>query len=135
MRGRRTRTDWAEVVRTLVEEGYPDRERVVLVMYNLNSHHPSSLYEAFEPAKALRIAQRLEFHYTPKHGSWLSIAEIEFSVFSRTCLKQSLPDEESLCREIQALEKERNEAQARINWGFGILDVRTKLRRLYPVDF
>ena len=74
MRGRRTRTDWAEVVRELVDEDYPDRERIVLVMYNLNSHHPSSLYEAFEPAKALRIAQRLEFHYTPKHGSWLNMS-------------------------------------------------------------
>jgi hypothetical protein len=88
------------------------------------------LYQAF-PAAA---ARRLEFHYTPKHGSWLNMAEIEFSVFSRGCLKKRVPDEESLCREVQALEQERNEAQARINWRFGIQDARTKLHRLYPVN-
>ena len=88
---RRTRTDWAEVVRRLVDEDYPDKERIVLVMDNLNTHHPASLYAAFEPAEALRIAQRLEIHYTPKHGSWLNIAEIELGVLARQCWTAGYP--------------------------------------------
>ena len=93
---RRTRTDWAEVVRKLVDEDYPDKERIVLVMDNLNTHHPASLYEAFEPAEALRIAKRLEIHYTPKHGSWLNIAEIELGVLARQCLDRRIPSQGSL---------------------------------------
>ncbi len=131
---RRTKADWARVVRKLVDEDYPDKDRIVLVTDNLNAHHPASLYEAFEPGEARRIAKRLEFHHTPKHGSWLNMAEIEFSIFSRSCLRQRLPDEESLCREVRALELERNEAQARINWRFSIQDARTKLHRLYPIN-
>ena len=88
---RRTRTDWAEVVRKLVDENYADKERIVLVMDNLNTHHPSSLYEAFEPAEARRIAERLEIHYTPKHGSWLNMAEIEMGVMARQCLDRRIP--------------------------------------------
>ena len=129
---RRTREDFAHQMRWLVDEAYTDVPVVRLVLDNLNTHRPASLYDTFPAPEARRIAKRLEFHYTPKHGSWLNMAEIEFSVFSRTCLRQRLPDEESLCREIQALEKERNQAQARINWGFDILDARTKLHRLYP---
>ena len=99
---RRTRTDWAEVVRKLVDEDYPHKERIVLVMDNLNTHHPASLYEAFEPAEALRIAQRLEIHYTPKHGSWLNIAEIELGVLARQCLDRRIPGQEVLEQETGA---------------------------------
>ena len=131
---RRTKEDFAHQMRWLVDEAYPDVPVVRLVLDNLNTHRMSSLYEAFPAPEARRIARRLEFHYTPKHGSWLNMAEIEFSVFSRTCLRQRLPDEESLRREVQALEQERNQAQAHINWRFGILDARTKLQRLYPIN-
>ena len=105
-----------------------------MVLDNLNTHRMASLYQAFPAAEARRIAKRLEFHYTPKHGSWLNMAEIEFSVLSRICLRQRLPDEAALCREGHALELERNEAQARINWRFSIQDARTKLHRLYPFN-
>ena len=131
---RRTREDFAHQMRWLVDEAYPDVPVIRLVLDNLNTHRKGSLYQTFPAAEARRIAQRLEFHYTPKHGSWLNMAEIEFSIFSRGCLGQRLPDEESLCREIQALEQERNQAQACINWRFGIQDARTKLHRLYPID-
>ena len=100
---------------------------------NLNTYRKASLYQTFPAEEARRIARRLEFHYTSKHGSWLNMAEIEFSIISRSCLRQRLPDKESLCREVQALELERNQAQARINWRFGILGTRTKLHRLYPI--
>ena len=121
-------------MRWLVEEAYPDVPVVRLVLDNLNTHRIASLYQTFPAEEARRIAKRLEFHYTPKHGSWLNMAEIEFSVFSRSCLNQRIPDEESLCREVRALEGERNQAQARINWLFGIQDARTKLHRLYPIN-
>ena len=126
--------DFAHQMRWLVDEAYPDVPVVPLVLDNLNTHRQASLYQAFPAAEARRIVRRLEFHYIPKHGSWLNMAEIEFSVISRSCLRQRLPDEESLCREVQALEQERNQAQARVNWRFGILDARTKLHRLYPVQ-
>ena len=103
-----------------------------VVLDNLNIHGKASLYEAFPAAEARNIARRLEFQYTPKHGSWLNMAEIEFSILSRSCLKQRLPDEESLCREVHAPELKRNRAQARITWRFGILEARIKLHRLYP---
>ena len=131
---RRTKLDFARQMRWLAEEAYPEADVIRVVLDNLNTHRVASLYEAFPPAEARRIARRLEFHYTPKHGSWLNMAEIEFSVISRSCLGQRLPDVESLCREVQALELERNRDQARINWRFGILDARTKLHRLYPVN-
>ena len=105
-----------------------------MVMDNLNTHRPASLYETFPAAVARRIAKRLEFHYTPKHGSWLNMAEIEFSVLSRACLKQRLPDEAALRREVQALVRERNAAGATIHWRFNTQDARTKLHRLYPFD-
>ena len=127
---RRTKEDFAHQMRWLVDEAYPDVPVVRLVLDNLNTHRVASLYETFPAGEARRIAKRLEFHYTPKHGSWLNMAEIEFSVFSRTCLRQRLTDEASLCREIHALELERNQAQARIDWGFNILDARAKLHRL-----
>ena len=131
---RRTAVDFAHQMRWLVDEAYPDVPVVRLVLDNLNTHRMASLYQAFPAAEARSIAKRLEFHYTPKHGSWLNMAEIEFSILSRSCLRQRLPDEPALCREIRALELERNEAQARINWRFSIQDARTKLHRLYPFD-
>ena len=130
---RRTAEDFAHQMRWLVDEAYPDVPVVRLVLDNLNTHRVASLYDTFPAPEARRIARRLEFHYTPKHGSWLNMAEIEFSVFSRSCLRQRLPDQESLCREIHALELERNEAKACINWRFNILDARAKLHRLYPL--
>ena len=131
---RRTKEDFAQQMRWLVDEAYPDVPVIRLVLDNLNTHRVASLYETFPAAEARRIAKRLEFHYTPKHGSWLNMAEIEFSIFVRSCLKQRIPDEETLCREVNALELERNQAQAQINWRFGILDARTKLQRLYPLQ-
>ena len=130
---RRTTQDFAHQMRWLVDEAYPDVPVIRLVLDNLNTHRKASLYQTFPAAEARRIAKRLEFHYTPKHGSWLNMAEIEFSIFSRNCLRQRLPDEESLCREVLALKQERNQAQARINWRFGIQEARTKLHRLYPI--
>ena len=131
---RRTTQDFAHQMRWLVDEAYPDVPVVRLVLDNLNTHRKASLYQTFPASEARRIAKRLEFHYTPKHGSWLNMAEIEFSIFSRSCLRQRLPDEESLCREVLALKQERNQAQARINWRFGIQEARTKLHRLYPIN-
>ena len=131
---RRTMQDFAHQMRWLVDEAYPQVPVVRLVLDNLNTHRPASLYETFPAAEARRIAKRLEFHYTPKHGSWLNMAEIEFSVLSRCCLKQRLPDEEALGREVQALVRERNAARTGINWRFKTQDARSKLHRLYPFD-
>ena len=131
---RRTAEDFAHQMRWLVDEAYPDFPVIRLVLVNLNTHRKASLYQTFPAAEARRIAKRLEFHYTPKHGSWLNMAEIEFSIFSRGCLRKRLPDEESLCWEILALKQERNQARARINWRFGIQGARTKLHRLYPTN-
>ena len=104
----RTKADWAHVVRELVDVDYPDKERIVLVMDNLNTHHPSSLYEAFEPGEARRIAERLEIHYTPKHGSWLNMAEIELGVLARQCLDRRIPSQEILRGETWAWQSQRN---------------------------
>ena len=129
---RRTMVDFAHQMRWLVDEAYPEVQVVRVVLDNLNTHRPASLYEAFPAAEARRIVKRLEFHHTPKHGSWLNMAEIEFSVLARSCLRQRVPTEAALCREIQALERERNAAQAAINWRFTAQDARRKLHRLYP---
>ena len=129
VRDRRTKTGWAEVIKKLVDEDYPGRERIVLVMDNLNTHHPSSLYEAFEPAEALRIAQRLEIHYTPKHGSWLNMAEIELGVLARQCLDRRIPSREILEQETGAW---RNRQGYRVDWRFTTEDARIKLKSLYP---
>ena len=131
---RRTMQDFAHQMRWLVDEAYPEVPVVRVVLDNLNTHRTASLYETFPAAAARRIAKRLEFHYTPKHGSWLNMAEIEFSVLSRSCLRQRLPNEETLGREVQALVRERNAAQATINWRFNTQDARSKLHRLYPFD-
>ena len=119
-------------MRWLVDEAYPDVPVVRVVLDNLNTHRMASLYETFPPAEARRIAKRLEFHHTPKHGSWLNMAEIEFSVLARACLKGRNPDEWALKRNISACEAERNAMGATINWRFTAKDARTKLRRLYP---
>ena len=131
----RTMQDFAQQMRWLVDEAYPNVPVVRLVLDNLNTHRMASLYETFPAAEARRIAKRLEFHHTPKHGSWLNMAEIEFSVLSRCCLSQRLPSEEALRREVQTLVTERNAAKAAINWRFNTQDARTKLHRLYPSDF
>ena len=128
----RTRLDWAEQIRVLLEEDYPQAEVVVLVMDNLNTHSIGSLYEAFPPAKARRLASRLEIHYTPKHGSWLNIAETELSVLSRQCLDQRIENIERLESESRAWNVKRNELQKGVDWQFTTADARTKLKRLYP---
>src|SRR5215211_335119 len=129
---RRTRIDFAHCIKELVDVHYPEAERIVLVMDNLNTHTPASLYEAFEPAEAKRLAERLEIHYTPKHGSWLNMAEIELSVLGRQCLKQRLPDGERLTAEASAWEARRNAAGARMEWRFTTEEARIKLKHLYP---
>ena len=126
---RRTMQDFAGRMRWLVDEAYPEAEVVRVVLDNLNTHRRASLYETFPAEEARRIARRLEFHYTPKHGSWLNMAEIEFSVLSRSCLKQRLSGEEALRREVDALVTERNTARATIQWKFNTQDARTKLHR------
>ena len=129
---RRTKVDWARVVRKLVDEDYPDKDRIVLVMDNLNTHHPASLYEAFEPAEARRIAERLEIHYTPKHGSWLNMAEIELGVLARQCLNRRIPDQSVLRREVAAWQQQRNRDAIRVDWRSTTADARIKLKSLYP---
>jgi hypothetical protein len=129
---RRTAADFAEVVRELVDGCYPDAKKIVLVMDNLNTHKPASLYEAFAPEQARRLAERLEIHYTPKHGSWLDMAETELSVLARQCLNRRLDSIETLTREIHAWEQQRNEAVCKIEWRFTTKDARIKLKRLYP---
>ena len=128
----RTMKDFAQQMKWLVDEQYPEAEVIRIVMDNLNTHKPASLYEAFEPAEARRILQKLEFHFTPKHGSWLNMAEIELSVLSRQCLARRISDEETLKREVKAYENRRNAAKATINWRFTSGDARLKLHRLYP---
>jgi hypothetical protein len=129
---RRTMQDFARQMKWLVDEAYPEAERVRVVLDNLNTHRAASLYETFAPEEARRILKRLEFHYTPKQGSWLNIAEIELSVFSRQCLDRRIGDEETLKGEIKKLEGERNAARAKIEWRFTSEDARRKLHRLYP---
>lgn len=128
----RTAVDWAHQVQQLVDVHYPDAARITLVMDNLNTHTPASLYKAFPPAEAQRIRQRLDIHYTPKHGSWLNMAEIEFSVLSRQCLDRRLPDQATLRQEIAAWEAARNAEATTMQWRFTTADARIKLRRLYP---
>ena len=131
---RRTMEDFAHQMRWLVDEAYPDAPVVRVVLDNLNTHRMASLYETFPAAEARRIVKRLEFHHTPKHASWLNMAEIEFSVLTRACLQGRNPDETALQRAINAYEAERNAAGATINWRFNTQDARTKLHRLYPFN-
>jgi transposase len=130
---RRTAQDFAQVIRELVDEEYPEAEQIVLVMDNLNTHTLGSLYEAFPPAEARRLAEKLEIHYTPKHGSWLNMAEIELSVLGRQCLSGRIADPETLAREVAAWETERNSRSATMDWRFTTETARIKLKRLYPI--
>ena len=128
----RTAVDWAHQVKFLVDVRHRDAERIVLVEDNLNTHSPASLYKAFSPEEARRIIDKLEFHYTPKHGSWLDMAEIELSILSRQCLDRRIPDQDTLRKEIKAWEDKRNECKATMDWRFTTEDARIKLKRLYP---
>ncbi len=137
---RRTSQDWAQLMRQLVDEHYPEAEVVTLVLDNLNTHTPASLYQTFEPEEAHRIARRLEIHYTPKHGSWLKpvlsivegMAEIELSVLSRQCLDRRIPDQTTLAQEVAGWQDGRNRAGATVDWRFTTDDARIKLKKLYP---
>ena len=129
---RRTAKDFAEVLRWLAEDVHADARKLVLVADNLNTHGPGCLYEAFEPSRARRIAARLEWHYTPRHGSWLNMAEIELAVLGKQCLGRRLGSREELAREAGAWEEERNERQVEVHWQFTTAKARVKLRRLYP---
>ena len=129
---RRTRLDWAGQVKAMLTVDYPDAEVVVLVMDNLNTHNIASLYEAFEPAEAFALAQRLEIHHTPKHGSWLNIAEIELSALTRQCLDRRISDLDVLNTELAAWQAATNADQRQVDWQFTTDDARIKLRHLYP---
>lgn len=128
---RRTMQDFAHNMKWLVDERHPEAERIRVILDNLNTHRPASLYETFPPHEALRLLKKLEFHYTPKHGSWLNMAEIEWSVYSRT-LPKYIPDDEALLAHVGALTTERNRQEARVNWQFRTQDARIKLKQLYP---
>lgn len=130
---RRTKADFAYQMQALVDVHYPDAETIRVILDNLNTHTYAALYEAFEPAEARRIARKLEFHYTPKHGSWLNQAEIELAVLSGQCLDRRIPDPETLEAEVAAWEATRNQAEATIEWRFTVRHARTKMHRLYPV--
>jgi DDE superfamily endonuclease len=129
---RRTRGDWAAFVRELVEVHYPYAEKIVLVMDKLNTHTTASLYEAFPPALARRLCEKLEIHYTPKHGSWLNMAEIELSVLSRQCLNRRIGSQPELEQQVAAWQQDRNTQAVKVNWRFTTDDARIKLKRLYP---
>lgn len=132
VRERRTKTDWAEEIRELLDVDYPHAQRVVLVCDNLNTHKLASLYERFPPAEARRLVERLEIHYTPKHGSWLNIAEIELSVFTRQCLNQRISQIDDLKTHGSHWYAERNRRQKSVDWQFTTNDARIRLKRLYP---
>jgi hypothetical protein len=129
---RRTKVDFAHVIRDLIDVHYPEAETIVLVMDNLNTHKVASLYEAFPPAEARRLIDKLEIHYTPKHGSWLDMAETELGVLSQQCLNRRIPDRDTLIREVAAWEHSRNAAECKVTWRFTTEDARIKLKTLYP---
>lgn len=129
---RRTKRDWAYVIKDLVEVHYPDAERIVLVQDNLNTHTPAALYETFPPAEARRLASKLELHFTPKHGSWLNIAEIELAILARQCLDARIPDPATLTEKVSAWSATRNAHRGPVRWRFTTTDARIKLARLYP---
>ena len=129
---RRTAVDFARIVKDLLEVRYPHADKVVLVLDNLNTHKPAALYQAFEPAVAWRLLERLEIHHTPKHGSWLNMAEIELSVLNQQCLNRRIPDAVTLVREVAAWQQARNADPRPVNWRFTTADARIKLKHLYP---
>lgn len=128
----RTKIDWARYMKALVDTHYPDAESLCVMLDNLNTHNKSSLYEAFEPMEAKRIADKLDLHYTPKHGSWLNMAEIELSHLSRQCLAQRIAEKDTVSTQVQAWTQSRNAKQAKANWQFTTADARVKLHKLYP---
>ena len=130
---RRTRKDFAQCIRELVAVHYADAEKIILVLDNLNTHSEGSFYEAFEPAEAWRLAEKLEIHYTPKHCSWLNMAEIEIGVLSRQCLSKYIESKEQMIAEVRAWQRQRNDAKATVDWQFTTADARIKLKKLYPV--
>lgn len=130
---RRTKKDWARYMQKLVDEVYPNATKLILVMDNLNTHKGASLYEVFEPEEARRILDKLEIHYTPKHGSWLNMAELELSHLSRQCLNRRIPDQKTLKEEVTAWFEERNTREVKVNWQFTAQDARVKLKKLYPI--
>lgn len=132
VRERRTKIDWANEVRKLLEIDYPKAEKIILVMDNLNTHKTSSFYEAFEPELANKLSKRIEIHYTPKHGSWLNIAEIELSAMTRQCLGRRIPDIELLANELTIWNKQRNNICKSVNWQFSTDEARIKLKHVYP---
>ena len=127
-----TKVDWAQLIKELVDEHYPEKKKIVLVMDNLNTHKLSSLYAAFKPEEARRIAERLEIHYTPKHGSGLDMAEIEIGIMVRQCLDRRIPDQDTLRHELKAWQDKRNKDAVCVNWRFTTQDARVKLKSLYP---
>jgi transposase len=129
---RRTRIDWAEFIKDILDNKYPEADKIVLIMDNLNTHGKASLYEAFSPEESFRLASRLEIHYTPKHGSWLNMAECELSALVGQCLDRRIPDIETMRAEVAAWENDRNNSGANITWRFTTDEARVKLRRLYP---
>lgn len=130
---RRTAVDFAQAVRALVDQAFPAAERIVLVTDNLNTHTPAALYQAFPPPEARRILERLEWHYTPKHGSWLNIAELELSALARQCLARRIPDQATLATEVAAWVAARNQAGVRVEWRFDIIQARQSLAHVYPL--
>lgn len=129
---RRTHVDFAHCLKDLVDVYLPKAEKIVLMSDNLNTHKPAALYEAFAPQEARRIIEKIEWHHTPKHGSWLNMAEIELSVLQRQCLNRRIPDQETLTREVAAWEHKRNHTAVKVNWRFTTKDARIKLKKLYP---
>jgi len=129
----RTRKDWAQAMKEVADEIYPQAEKIILVMDNLNTHSPVSFYETFEPDEARRLMERFEIHYTPKHGSWLNMAEIELGVLIRQCLSRRISDKETLECEVKAWQADRNSKVVKIDWRFTTADARIKLKHLYPV--
>lgn len=127
-----TKKDWAVAMRELSDVHYPEAEKIVMVMDNLNTHSPSSFYDAFAPEEARRLTNRFEFHFTPKHGSWLDMAEIELSVLNRQCLNRRIPDKATLTTEVNAWVEERNAKIVKVLWRFTTADARIKLKSLYP---
>lgn len=132
IREKKTRIEWAEEIKELVDCDFPDAEKIILVMDNLNTHSKGSLYERFDPREAKRLANKLEIHYTPKHGSWLNIAEIELSTLTGQCLSRRIPDLGTLIKEVTAWNRERNRTAKNVDWQFTADDARVKLKRLYP---
>lgn len=128
----RRRIEWAHFMKSVSDELYPEAEKIVVVLDNLNTHTPAAFYEAFEPAEARRLTERFEFHYTPRHGSWLNMAEIELSVLTRQCLARRIPDKETLIREVAAWQQKRNDEVVKVLWQFTTAEARIKLKSLYP---